>query len=146
MLVASCTRETGAEFARTVFPELEFDGVLASKLRHKGGHGCTYVVLRLRQDAGTEPPTVVPQWAAHNFEQEGAWRRSPVEVPGARMSCLVDDSDRLDGAQIEGYGPEILKLITMPGAWVSIYGRGEGQVLMLYAPDARLAFHLRFGD
>jgi len=150
MLVASCTRETGAEFARTLFPELEFERVLAAKLRHKGGHGCTYVVLRLPQDVETEPPVVVPQWAAHSFEQEGAWRPTPVvesrKVLGPRQSCLVGDPYNLDGAGIDGYGQDILDLITSRGAWVSIHGRGEGQVLMLYAPDARLAFHLRYGD
>lgn len=148
--LSACSSETGEEFAHKLFPDLEFEQVLAAKLRHKGGHGCTYIVLKLPQDADAKPPDVAPQWAAGSFERDGAWRPTPVidsrKELGPRQSCLVGDPYQLDGARIDGYGQEILDLIRSQGAWVSIHGRGEGQVMMLYAPDARLAFHLRYGD
>lgn len=149
LILASCRSETGEEFAQALFPELGFEQVLTSKLRHKGGHGCTYVVLELPVSAPQTPPKVVPQWNIASFALEGAWKPTPladVSVLNARDHCLKGDPNRLDGAGIDGYGTQISMLISSTDGWVSVYGQGEGQILMLYAPIARRAFHLRYGD
>ncbi|WP_299030667.1 hypothetical protein [uncultured Sulfitobacter sp.] len=149
VILVNCGSGGGAEFARALFPDLEFKSVLAQKLRHTGGFGCTYVLLELPEDAPQEPPRVVPQWRTTSYELDGAWKRTPLldkrELNG-RGSCLTGDDYYLDGARIDGFGPDILSLIMSPGAWYSIYGRGEGQILMVYAPDAQRALHIRYGD
>lgn len=149
LTLMGCSSETGKEFARALFPDLEFSRVLASKLRQSGGHGCTYVVLELPENAPQSPPKVVPQWRGQSYAREGEWRPTPVvdrRQLDARVYCLTGDQDRIDGAQIDGYGAGLMALLLSEGAWVSVYGSGEGQILMLYAPAARRALHLRYGD
>lgn len=148
-MLVGCVPEKGEDFARALFPDLVFERVLTSKLRHSGGHGCTYVLLELPETAPQVPPRVVPQWGVRGFAAVGSWTPTPItdkKLLNARGVCLTGDGDQFDGAGIDGFGADIMSVINSDGAWYSLYGSGEGQILMVYAADARLAFHLRWGD
>ncbi|WP_298862309.1 hypothetical protein [uncultured Sulfitobacter sp.] len=148
-MLAHCSRETGEQFARALWPELMFEDVIASKMRHRGGHGCTYVVLTLPDNPVMEPPKTVPQWMRTRVENSGEWRMTSYHraLKETEMHyCLHGNPDKIDGAGMEGFGIEFAAILKREGAWWISYASGVDHVLMIYAPDARRALHVRLGD
>ncbi|KIN66678.1 hypothetical protein Z948_378 [Sulfitobacter donghicola DSW-25 = KCTC 12864 = JCM 14565] len=81
--------------------------------------------------------------------QAGVWLPTgdTEQIKPASFLCLnSDQSEKFDGAGIAGFGDEILQILKGADAWFATYGGVEGRKLVLYAPDARLAVWVRFGD
>jgi len=139
--------------AQSIFPDMNISRVLKWKPSHGGPFGCTYLVIRLSQNAAMTPPRVVIPERGYKsrFAKDGAWRPTPVPADvdlndrGRCLSGWPNGSD-FDGAKLDGYGPKLAEILRLPGAWFSLYGKGEHQVLMIYAPKQRVAMRLRFGD
>ena len=158
MFLASCLPRGGKEFAEQVFEDIQISRVLAFKETHRTtstrGYGCTYVVVRLAKDSPRTPPNIhlVSRGYSRNFAELGAWQDTPlpsdIELRD-RRNCLIGMAGfpyKPDGIGIDGYGEDIWSILQNPGAWFSIHGSGEHQVMHVYAPEDRLAVRLRFGD
>lgn len=143
--------QTAEDYAAVVFPHLEFEKVLAYKSRIKPSYGCTYLVLRLPKTARSEPPQVyLPDTSKnHDLMQKGFWHSTPEPHSlnsSAHYQCLVGDPQKFDGAGVAGYAAQISAILQQPAAWFTSFGGVEGRKLFVYAPEARLAVVLRFGD
>ena len=147
-VLGNCHGEAPDIHAKKKLPDVDYEEILAIKQFFYGtAYGCTYVVVRLSDNATQEPPAYKGR----------SWRRTPLDTvtlahesnwhPG-REGCLRDAGrgNDLDGAGLEGFAEKAREIISKPGAWVRIYGSPEHQVLQLYAPRERLALYMRFGD
>ncbi|MDA7426717.1 hypothetical protein [Thalassococcus lentus] len=158
MFLTSCLPRSGRELAEHVFEDIQISRVLAIKRTHRTGkfhaYGCTFVVVRIAEGSPQTPPNIrlMSRGYSQNFAKLGAWRATPVpsdtDLRG-RKNCLIGMADfpyKPDGIGIDGYGEEIWDILQHPGAWFSIHGSSEHQVMHIYAPEIRLAVRLRYGD
>lgn len=150
-LLLGCDAQSGEDYAKRVFPELVFDEVLAYKSRGRPSYNCTYLVLRLPQRSLPAPPRVqLPDLAVYDdLIRAGLWHKTAdprsLEL-SARHQCLVGNPAKIDGAGVAGFSVALTEILQQPDAWFASYGGVEGQHLLIYAPEQRLAAVLRFGD
>lgn len=137
--------------AEAFFGPLPVARVQAYQKLHNGPYGCTYVLLKLKNSAPTDPPKLtVSRWGPwQSLEDDGTWRKTPAKFPEDVLSaeyCLTGDPDKMDGVGIDGFADEILQILQGEEAWVSYFGGGEGQYMALYSAKHRMALRLRWGD
>ena len=151
LTLVGCWPQNADEFVRSIFPDLIYDEVLAFKHRGQLSYNCTYMVLRLPIVPIKEPPRVLfPDLAFYDdFVKGGVWKATAnqrsVELSDKYL-CLTVSPEKVDGAMIEGFAAEIVQILVEPDAWYSEFGGSEGQKLLIYAPERRLAIWMRFGD
>lgn len=132
-------------YAQDVFAPL-IDGavMLESRAFHAPqdqGWGCSFAIVELPADAPHNPLTRrgpdVPWFEAFG----GAWAPTPLAAPPCD-TCR--DTLWLCAPNWPALGSRLRQATQQPGAWVSQGARGE--TFDIWAPQAGLAAHIRFGD
>ncbi len=131
-------------YADAVFaPILSDYTVLASRAYHRlGGEGwdCTYAIVTLPTDAPAMPPEPLGD-ANWHLRFGGDWRPTPAPPLGDTTRDALDFCARYFDA---GTNATLARAIADPEGW---YTRDlVGETLSLYAPQARIAARIRFGD
>lgn len=132
-------------YAQDVFASL-IDGAVTLESRafhapQDQGWGCSFAIVELPADAPQTPPTRRGDGVPWYESFGGSWEPTPVAVPPCD-NCR--DALRFCASNWPALGARLVHVTQASGAWVSQDPVGE--TIDIWAPQAGLAAHIRFGD